>query len=101
MNEKIFILTDSCMWEANKQNKTKRSSHAVQVIDADTGQVRYINSGSKITLIEGQITQIQTQEQYNQEITQMPDKRKSKSSRKTGKRNSKKAIVKSSKNASL
>lgn len=63
MNEKIFIVTDLCMWENNKQNKTNYP-HAIQVVDAETGQVRYIRSGSKIAFIEGQITPSHSQEQY-------------------------------------
>lgn len=62
--EKTFILTDSCMWEANKQAGT-RSTHCVEVIDADTGETRFIKSGSKIRFIDGDITKIFSQEDYN------------------------------------
>jgi hypothetical protein len=64
MNEKVFIVTDLCMWESNKQNKTSYP-HAIQVVDAETGQVRYIKSGSRIKFIEGQITDSHSQETYN------------------------------------
>jgi hypothetical protein len=62
--EKTFILTDSCMWEANKLAGT-RSEHCVEVIDLETGQTRFIKSGSKIKFIEGNITKTYTQEDYN------------------------------------
>lgn len=64
MNEKVFIVTDLCMWENNKQNKTNYP-HAIQVVDTETGQVRYIKSGSRIKFIEGQITDSHSQETYN------------------------------------
>ena len=70
MNEKVFIITDLCMWENNKKNKTNYP-HAIQVVDAETGQVRYIKSGSKIAFIEGQITESHSQETYNKETTRM------------------------------
>lgn len=65
-DKKIFILTDSCMWEANKKKGT-RSPHAIEVVDAETGQVRYIKSGAKIAFLEGEITAPFSQDQYNQE----------------------------------
>jgi hypothetical protein len=34
-------------------------------VDTETGQVRYIKSGSKITFVEGQITDSHSQETYN------------------------------------
>lgn len=77
MNEQIFIVTDLCMWENNKQNKTNYP-HAIQVVDLETGQVRYIRSGSKITLVEGQITPSHSQEEYNK----VPSKKVSSNSKK-------------------
>jgi len=63
--DKTFLLTDSCMWEANKVNGT-RSEHCIEVVDQETGQVRYIASGSKIRFVEGDISDVHTQEAYNE-----------------------------------
>lgn len=64
LTEKTFILTDGCMWEMNKQMGTS-APHAVEVVDLETGQVRYIKSGSKIRFVEGDITSERIQEVYN------------------------------------
>lgn len=64
--DKIFILTDGCMWEANKKNGTTHP-HAIEVVDEETGQVRYIKSGSKISFLGGQITPNRDQAEYNQQ----------------------------------
>ena len=61
---KTFLLTDCCMWEMNKQNN-KNAPHAIEVVDMETGQVRYIKSGSKIRFAEGDITDSHSQEDYN------------------------------------
>lgn len=61
---KTFILTDSCMWEANKK-KGERQEHAVEVVDSRTGKVRFIKSGSRIRFVGGNITQEHTQDEYN------------------------------------
>ena len=63
-HETIYLLTDGCMWEANKRNGTTHP-HAMEVVDIKTGAVRYITSGSKIAFIEGEITDIRTQKAYN------------------------------------
>nr|AKH47783.1 hypothetical protein [uncultured marine virus] len=63
-NEKIFLLTDGCMWEINKQMGNEHP-HAIEVCDIETGAIRYIQSGSKIKFIEGQITDIRSQKAYN------------------------------------
>ena len=68
--ENTFILTDSCMWEANKQNGT-RSEHCIEVVDEKTGQVRYIATGSRVKFIEGNITEVHTQEKYNEEQVEL------------------------------
>ena len=60
----IVLLTDGCMWEMNKQNGTSHP-HAIEVVDIETGQVRYIKSGSKITFVEGEITDSRDQASYN------------------------------------
>lgn len=62
--KKIFILTDSCMWEANKQ-AGKSAPHAIEVVDIGTGQIRYIKSGSQIKFISGEISEKFSQEEYN------------------------------------
>jgi len=63
-NEEIFIVTDGCMWEQNKKNSTYYP-HAIEVVNQETGQVRYIRSGSKITFVEGEISEGRSQEVYN------------------------------------
>lgn len=62
--EKIFLLTDGCMWEMNKQNKSD-NPHAIEVVDADTGQIRYIKGGSLIKFVSGEITEGRSQKDYN------------------------------------
>lgn len=64
--EKTFVLTDGCMWEKQKKDKTFHP-HAVEVVDAETGQVRYIQSGAKIKFIEGLISEGRSQEEYNKQ----------------------------------
>jgi hypothetical protein len=64
--EKTFLLTDSCMWEANRQSGS-RAPHAIEVVDTETGQVRYIKSGSLIRFVDGDITLPNTQEMYNEQ----------------------------------
>ena len=54
------------MWEMNKQNG-KSNPHAIEVVDAETGAVRYIKSGSRIKFIEGDITEGRNQESYNRQ----------------------------------
>jgi len=68
-NEEIYIVTDGCMWEQNKKNSTYYP-HAIEVVNSETGQVRYIRSGSKITFVEGEISEGRSQEVYNK--TKMP-----------------------------
>lgn len=70
----IWLLTDTCMWEKNKQEGT-RAPHAIQVIDTKTGQSRFIRSGSHIKFVDGQISPVFSQEEYNQLTT--PSKSKS------------------------
>ena len=65
-NFETFILTDGCMWEKNKQDGTSYP-HAIEVVDKATGQIRYIKSGSIITLVEGEITSGRNQESYNKQ----------------------------------
>jgi len=64
--EKTFILTDACMYEANKKAGTAHP-HAIQVVDIETGSVRYIKSGSKIKFVAGEITVSHSQEDYNKQ----------------------------------
>ncbi len=63
-NEKIYMLTDGCLWEINKKIGNEHP-HSVEVVDLQTGAVRYIKSGSKISFVEGEISDIRTQEAYN------------------------------------
>lgn len=66
MDKRVFQLTDGCMWERNKQDGTN-APHSIEVVDVATGQVHYIKGGSKILLVEGDITATRTQEQYNKQ----------------------------------
>jgi len=90
-HEEIYIITDGCMWEANKQNGTYYP-HSIEVVNSKTGQVRYIKSGARIAFIEGEITQTRDQETYNQETTQMSCNEKSKLPRTSSKRTSKNSL---------
>lgn len=100
MNEtnKIFILTDGCMWEQNKQNETFHP-HAIEVIDDETGQMRYIRSGARIKFVAGDISETRDQETYNQTNQAMSskpkdkqDRKRSKTVRKTKQRNKTKSV---------
>jgi len=62
--DRTFLLTDDCMWEAQRQNGTFYP-HAIQVVDIETGQTRYIQSGAKIKFVDGLISQGRDQESYN------------------------------------
>lgn len=62
--EKTFIVTDLCMWEKNKLEK-KSNTHAIIVVDEETGQMRMIQGGSKIRFVEGEISLPMSQEEYN------------------------------------
>lgn len=64
--EKTFILTDGCMWEMNKQSG-KSAPHAIEVVDSETGAIRFIKSGSRIAFIEGEISLGRSQEIYNEQ----------------------------------
>lgn len=72
-NEKIYLLTDGCAWELNKQTGNEHP-HAVEVVDLETGAIRYIKSGSRIKFIEGEISDIRTQETYNKETQKAKQK---------------------------
>ncbi len=72
-HEKVYILTDGCMWEINKQMGTEHP-HSVEVVDPETGAVRYIKSGSKITFVEGEISDIRTQGLYNSQTQKAEQK---------------------------
>lgn len=85
MNEKVFMLTDGCAWEINKQAGNEHP-HSVEVVDMETGAVRYIKSGAKISLLEGKITDIRTQAAYNKTMPRDPkDKPNGKTGKKSGK----------------
>ncbi len=62
--EKTFLLTDGCVWEMNKQNKSD-NPHAIEVVDAESGQIRYIRGGAIIKFISGMITEGRNQNDYN------------------------------------
>ena len=64
IKKREFLVTDGCVWEQNKKNGTFHP-HAIEVIDKETGQVRYIKSGATIKLINGHITEGRSQENYN------------------------------------
>ena len=54
IQDRIFLLTDYCVWEKNKKD-CSNSPHSIEVVDTETGQVRYIASGSKIKFVSGDI----------------------------------------------
>lgn len=68
IRSRTFLLTDVCLWEQNKQNGVY-NPHAIQVVDTETGQVRYIKSGAKVKLIDGEITEGLDQKNYNKITT--------------------------------
>lgn len=39
--------------------------HSVEVVDVETGQVRFIKSGAHIKFVQGEISSEADQEQYN------------------------------------
>lgn len=61
---RTFLLTDACLWETNKKDKVYHP-HAVEVVDTETGQVRYIQSGAKIKIVDGLISSARDQDDYN------------------------------------
>lgn len=67
-HEKVYLVTDGCMWEKNKREGASHA-HAMEVVDIETGAVQYITSGSHIKFIEGQISDLRTQEAYNKATT--------------------------------
>lgn len=82
--EEIYIITDGCMWEQNKQNSTYHP-HAIEVVNSKTGQVQYIKSGSRITFVEGEITETRSQEIYNKKTPEVSDSIENKLQRTTSK----------------
>ena len=62
--EKTFIITDLCMWEKNKQEGTF-APHCIGVVDEETGETRFINSGAKIRFLSGEISPKLIQKNYN------------------------------------
>lgn len=86
-HEKVYLLTDGCLWEQNKRNGTEHP-HAIEVVDTKTGAVRFITSGSKIAFIEGEITDLRTQKAYNK-ATKVPSRGQSINARTKSKRESK------------
>lgn len=63
--ERVFLLTDLCQFESNKLKGTFHP-HAIEVVDIETGQVRYIQSGAKIKFVEGLISEGRDQASYNE-----------------------------------
>lgn len=66
--EKTLLLTDGCMWEMNKQND-QSNPHAIEVVELETGAVRYIKCGAKIKFVEGDITKARDQKSYNRQTS--------------------------------
>lgn len=55
--DKEYILTDQCFWEANPPEDynpldPKRKPHAVTLVDKETGTIAMLNSGSVIKIIK-------------------------------------------------
>jgi hypothetical protein len=65
LSARTFLVTDACMWEANRKNGTFHP-HAIEVVDLETGQTRYIESGARIKFIEGKISNGRDQASYNE-----------------------------------
>lgn len=65
-DEEVYILTDGCMWEMNRQNGTEHP-HATEVVNERTGAVRYIQSGSRVHFVDGIISDVRTQAGYNEQ----------------------------------
>lgn len=86
--EKVFIITDGCMWEINKQTGNEHP-HAMEVVDIETGAIRYIKSGSRIMFVEGEITDIRTQKAYEKKSSQVQRKMSSDAKDKSNRRGSK------------
>lgn len=63
--EKIYIVTDSCMWERSKLENTNKGTHFIEVVDEETGQTVFIKSGSRIKFVDGDLSKVKTQEEYN------------------------------------
>ena len=63
--DRIFLITDGCQWEKNKQDGTS-FPHSIEVVDTENGQVRYIRGGSRIMFVDGAITQSRSQKFYNE-----------------------------------
>lgn len=73
MNDKIYLVTDGCMWEKNKRESASHA-HAMEVVDLETGAVQYIRSGSHVTFVKGSITDTRTQEVYNKATEKKEEK---------------------------
>lgn len=56
------------MWEQNKKGDTFHP-HAIEVVDTETGQIRYIESGAIITFVQGSISEGRDQGSYNKATT--------------------------------
>lgn len=99
-NEEIYMVTDGCMWEQNKQNSTYYP-HAIEVVNIKTGQVQYIKSGSRIAFLEGEITITRDQKTYNKTTSEMSNDTKDKLQRTKRKNGSRRNVKKSSEDKSL
>ena len=64
LQQRTFLLTDACLWEMNKKNEVYHP-HAIEVVDVETGQVRYIQSGALIRFVQGSISEDRNQDKYN------------------------------------
>ena len=73
VTEKIFLITDGCVWEKNKKDGTS-FPHSIEVVDVENGQVRYIRGGSRVMFVDGAITPGRSQEVYNKQPS-LPRKR--------------------------
>lgn len=62
------------MWEANHKNGTS-FPHAIEVVDEETGAIRFIKSGARIKFVEGEITEGRNQEQYNKQVREQQEKK--------------------------
>ena len=71
----VFIVTDLCMWEMQKQNGG-RAPHAIGVADEKTGKSRFIKTGARIKFLSGKISPELSQESYNKLTSPKPKSKK-------------------------
>ena len=49
--KKTYIITNSCYWHDNKE---KRSTHYIEVVDVKTGEIKHLKNGTTVQIIRGE-----------------------------------------------